>query len=219
MDMYTRTPPQRLEVRAPRRQFHRPGRPREVIANVRGDGVYRDLGYEAAASRPARSQRPRPGTHPHLAATVAVCRSRRMSRWKSTGKRTSSSTSAAPAGPGGQNVNKVASAIKLEHTPTGITVSMRDEKSQHKNRAKARRILATRVADHFRSKQVAAEAATRKSMIGSGDRSQRIRTYNFPQNRCTDHRLKGRLRRRLRGAPTSTSSNPRRRPSTSWWPP
>ena len=94
-------------------------------------------------------------------------------------------------GPGGQSVNKNASAIKLEHVPTGITVSMRDEKSQHKNRAKARKILTARVAEHFRSQQQSEESAVRKAMIGSGDRSQRIRTYNFPQNRCSDHRLKG----------------------------
>ncbi|HUU22919.1 MAG TPA: peptide chain release factor-like protein, partial [Phycisphaerae bacterium] len=81
--------------------------------------------------------------------------------------------------------------VRLEHPATGISVSMRDEQSQHKNRAKARRILAARVHEHYRSRQAAAEAAARKAMIGSGDRSQRIRTYNFPQNRCTDHRLKG----------------------------
>jgi len=93
------------------------------------------------------------------------------------------------SGPGGQNVNKVSSAIKLEHLATGITVSMQDEKSQHKNRAKAWRMLRSRVYDHYERQKRAQRDATRKSMIGSGDRSQRIRTYNFPQNRLTDHRI------------------------------
>ncbi|MHC4756843.1 MAG: peptide chain release factor-like protein, partial [Planctomycetota bacterium] len=92
-------------------------------------------------------------------------------------------------GPGGQSVNKLNSAIKLEHVPTGITVSMRDEKSQHKNRSKAWRILKSRIFAHFEDKKRADRDTKRKSMIGSGDRSQKIRTYNYPQNRVTDHRI------------------------------
>jgi len=165
---------------------------RELIANIRGSDVWARMGYEGGGHRVQRVPKTEAAGRIHTsAATVAVLPEPQDLEvdvdWdKDVVEQTSHSS-----GPGGQNVNKVESAVRLEHVPTGITVSMRDEKSQHKNRAKARRILAARVYEHHRREQLAAEAAARKAMIGSGDRSQRIRTYNFPQNRCTDHRLKG----------------------------
>jgi len=165
---------------------------REVIVQVRGDGAWSRLGYEGGGHRVQRVPRTEAQGRIHTsAATVAVLPEPEDVEVEIDWEKDVLEHTSRAGGPGGQNVNKVESAIKLEHVPTGITVSMRDEKSQHKNRAKARRILALRVHDHFRQQQQAAEAAARKSMIGSGDRSQRIRTYNFPQNRCTDHRLKG----------------------------
>ncbi len=162
---------------------------REVIFGVKGEGVWAELGYEGGGHRVQRVPETESQGRIHTsAATVAVlpepeevdveinpddviehvCRS---------------------SGPGGQNVNKVSSAIKLEHIPTGITVSMQDEKSQHKNRAKAWRVLRSRLYELYESQRRAERDSQRKSMIGSGDRSSKIRTYNFPQNRVTDHRI------------------------------
>ena len=162
---------------------------REVILNIKGPGVWAALGYEGGGHRVQRVPETEAQGRIHTsAATVAVLPEPEEVDIQINPEDVLEHVSRA-GGPGGQNVNKVNSAIRLEHVPTGITVNMREENSQHKNRAKAWRILRSRVYELYQSKRRAERDSKRKTMIGSGDRSERIRTYNFPQNRCTDHRI------------------------------
>jgi peptide chain release factor 1 len=162
---------------------------REVIFSVKGDSIWSDLGYEGGGHRVQRVPETESQGRVHTsAATVAVLPEPEELDIQINPDDVIEHVSRS-SGPGGQNVNKVNSAIKLEHVPTGITVSMQDEQSQHKNRAKAWRILRSRLYEYHESKRRTERDSKRKSMIGSGDRSQKIRTYNFPQNRVTDHRI------------------------------
>ena len=162
---------------------------REVIFGVKGPGVWSELGYEGGGHRVQRVPQTESQGRIHTsAATVAVLPEPEEVDIQINPDDVVEHVSRS-SGPGGQNVNKVSSAIKLEHVPTGITVSMRDEQSQHKNRAKAWRILRSRIYESVEKKKRAQRDSQRKTMIGSGDRSEKIRTYNFPQNRITDHRI------------------------------
>lgn len=162
---------------------------REVIFGIKGPGVWAELGYEGGGHRVQRVPETETQGRIHTsAATVAVLPEPEEVDIQINPNDVLEHVSRA-GGPGGQNVNKVSSAIRLEHIPTGITVNMREEKSQHKNRAKAWRILKSRIFEHYQGQKNAERDSKRKIMIGSGDRSQKIRTYNYPQNRVTDHRI------------------------------
>ncbi len=162
---------------------------KEIVFSIKGNMVFSRLKYESGVHRVQRVPETETSGRIHTStATVAVLPEAEDIDIKIDQKDLKIEAFAA-SGPGGQNVNRNYTAIRVTHLPTGITVSIQDEKSQHKNKEKALRILRTRLYELERKKIEEKRASERRSQVGTGERSEKIRTYNFPQNRVTDHRI------------------------------
>jgi peptide chain release factor 1 len=163
---------------------------KEVIVRIVGHGAYSRLKFESGGHRVQRVPATEAQGRIHTSAcTVAVMPEADEIGEVDINPADLRIDTYRASGAGGQHINKTDSAVRITHLPSGIVVECQDDRSQHKNKAQALKVLATRIKDVQLRAQQSAEAATRKSLVGSGDRSERIRTYNFPQGRITDHRI------------------------------